>query len=500
MKRFVLATLSLLACGLVSDPASLYAQAPDLLQDAPATVPTPVTDTLDARLKALELEVQALRARPVPEIKPAPTPDPLGMSAKWNNGLELNSNNKAFKIHIGGRTQVDSVFYQNSNSFNNTGGVTDQDSVNLRRARFRMDGTMYEIIDFAFEYDFANQFNVNPPAPSSSEANYAAVPAVTDLWINFKQVPIVGNIKVGNFKDPLGMEHLTSSRYLEFMERSVIQDLFTGSFNNGFTPGIQAWDTFDGEHGTWATGFFKNNTNIFANGQGDGEYSWTSRLTYLPIYEDNGDVLLHVGIAGSIRDPNNGTLRYRARPSLRNGPPSGLNPIFVDTGTFACSQQDLLGAELAGNYGAFSFQSEYMNSWSQNTISNVGPLAGMNVGTASVNSWYVEGLYFLTGETRPYDRKAGVFTRIVPQENFQFGKGTGAWQVAARYSRANLNDPGINGGQMQDATLGLNWFLNPNVKIQTNYVWAYGNQPIYGTARGLNGVAHGVGTRLAIDF
>ena len=497
MKRCSLATLSLLACGLVSNAATLCAQESTLFQDAPTAQPTPVTDSLDARLKALEQEIEILKARPVPEAK-KPV-DPLGMTGKWNNGIEFGSNNKAFKIHIGGRTQLDTVFYQNSNSFNNTGGATDQDAVNFRRGRLRVDGTMYEIIDFAAEYDFVNEFNVNPGTPAT-EGNNAAVPAITDLWVNFKEVPGIGNLKVGSFKDPIGMEHLTSSRYLEFMERSPIQDGFTGAFNNGFTPGIQAWNSFDEEHGTWASGFFKNNTNIFDNGFGDGEYNWTSRVTYLPIYEDEGDILLHVGVAGSIRDPNNGQLRYRSRPSLRNGAPSGLNPIFIDTGTFASGQQDLLGLELAGNYGAFSFQSELMNSWSQNTISPFGPLAGTNVGSANMNSWYVEGLYFLTGEVRPYERKAGVFTRVVPKENFKWGKGLGAWQLGARYSRTDLNDTGINGGQLQDVTLGLNWFLNPNMKIQTNYVYADGVAPTTGPARGLNGTAHGAGMRLAIDF
>ncbi len=83
------------------------------------------------------------------------------MSAKWNNGLELTSQNKAFKIHVGGRTQIDTVYWQNRDSFNTTGGATDQDAVNVRRGRLRVDGTIYEIIDFAAEYDFVNEFNVN---------------------------------------------------------------------------------------------------------------------------------------------------------------------------------------------------------------------------------------------------------------------------------------------------------------------------------------------------
>ena len=201
MKRFTLAALSLLAGGLMTDAAALYAQdakEPSLFQE-PAAAITPVTDSLDARLKAMEEEIKALKARPVPEAKKEEKkPDPFAMSAKWNNGLELGTADKAFKIHVGGRTQLDGVWWGNSHSMDNTGGATSQDSVNFRRGRLRVDGTMYEIIDFAAEYDFVNQFNVNPPAASANEGNYAAVPAVTDLWVNFKQVPVFGNFKVGS--------------------------------------------------------------------------------------------------------------------------------------------------------------------------------------------------------------------------------------------------------------------------------------------------------------
>jgi phosphate-selective porin OprO/OprP len=505
LQRLAFVILALLACEWTVDHNRLFAQEDDetssvqepVLFEDNVDTSTPVTDSLDDRLNALEQEIEMLKARPV-AAPPKPV-DPIGMTGKWNNGMELNSNNKAFKIHVGGRAQLDSVFYQNSSSFNNTGGAKDQDSVNFRRGRLRVDGTMYEIFDFAAEYDFVNEFNINP-GEIASETNHATVTAVTDLWINIKQVPWIGNLKIGSFKDPIGMEHLTSSRFLEFMERSPIQDTFTGAFNNGFLPGIQAWDTYDEEHGTWATGFFKNTTNIFDNGYGDGEYVWTSRLTYLPIYEDDGDVLLHLGVAGSMRDPNNDVLRYRSRPSLRNGAPSGINPIFIDTLTFGCSHQDLLGLELAGNYGPFNFQSELMNSWTNNTTVPYGPFAGTNLGTAYVNSFYVEGLYFLTGETRPYERKQGVFTRVIPNENFKWGKGLGAWQVGARYTRTDLKTTSIDGGILQDVTLGLNWFLNPNMKFQFNYVLAKGTPPTVGPARGLNGVANGFGTRLAIDF
>ncbi len=37
------------------------------------------------------------------------------------------------------------------------------------------------------------------------------------------------------------------------------------------------------------------------------------------------------------------------------------------------------------------------------------------------------------------------------------------------------------------------------MKIQTNYVYSYGNAPLIGAARGTGRSRHGAGTRLAID-
>ena len=80
--------------------------------------------------------------------------------------------------------------------------------------------------------------------------------------------------------------------------------------------------------------------------------------------------------------------------------------------------------------------------------------------------------------------------------------GWGAWQVGLRYNYLNLNDKGINGGVLNDITLGLNWFLNPNMKLQFNYSITDRHSPASpGQPIGQSdGTIQGFGMRLAMDF
>ena len=108
--------------------------------------------------------------------------------------------------------------------------------------------------------------------------------------------------------------------------------------------------------------------------------------------------------------------------------------------------------------------------------------------------------YFLTGEHREYNKESATFTRVVPRQRLAWKRtgftGGGAWQVAARYSYLDLNSKGIEGGRVHDLTVGLNWFLNPNMKVQFNYFLT--DRDAAGTAG--DGLIHGFATRLAIDW
>lgn len=528
MKRSLIVCLTLAIGWTWHGPACLPAQEnePSQIPVAPSTAGVDTVNPADGdedvrtllrelrqRLDAIETENQTLRVKvdglqsqesekekssaTPPESKPKKDEgSPLDMKGTWNNGFELKTKDKKFRVHVGGRVQFDNVFYNAGDSIQNTAtGVGPlQDGTDFRRARLRVDGTMYDFIDWASEFDFLNMSNLDPLNPARDTTTSSA-PAPTDLWVTFTKLPYVGNVRVGNFKEFIGFEHLTSSRYLNFMERSYNQDAFTGTFNNGFSQGIGAYNTYLDEQGTWGIGLFKNNSNPYAWGIGDGEYAVTGRGTYLLRYEDEGRDLIHVGAAFSHRDTDNDQVRVRARGSLRSGP-STLWNVYANTGILTADTQDLVGAELVAVRDRLTFQSEYMIS-----VLNDVRSGGVDRGNVLFQGGYAEVLYFLTDDHQHYSRKTGVFERTVPTNNFGFSTceecgGWGAWQLACRYNYLNLDNGGVHGNTLDTMVFGVNWFLNPNMKLQANYDLTKRNSFFPNG----DGWINGFGMRLAYDF
>ncbi len=421
----------------------------------------------------------------------------LNMSATWHNGLELITKHKDFLVHVGGRVQFDSGWYDADNDLQFGPGGTGEfrDGVDFRRARFQVNGTMYEVIDWNTEFDFVNSVLVG-----SSPAN---VPAPTDLWVTVTHLPYVGNFRVGNMKEPIGFEHLVGSRFLPFLERSFNQDAFYGAFNNGFTPGFMFFNQPLEERMTWWVGFFKPTSNPFAFNTGDGEYAATARVTFLPWYVDEGHGLLHLGISARNADLDEGHIRIRARGSVRSG--AGAQwPVLADTRSggvdIAGDDNQQINTELAMVAGPWTLQSDYLMSWIQDASQGAIPE------TANVfyHGGYVQLLYFLTGESQPYNKKTAAFDRVVPHENFFMVKdcngctqqGIGAWQVGARYSHLDLNDEAMDGGILDGLTVGLNWFWNPNMKVQLNYDLTHRQSATHLS----DGNVQAIGLRFASDF
>jgi len=365
-----------------------------------------------------------LPALPAPLPAPALPLNEAGLAWSGPEGLRYASADGDEVVKFGGRIMNDWAWHSDD-----TGSFVD--GTEFRRARLYAAGTLYGNVDFKAQYDFAG-----------GDADFK------DVWIGLKDIG-PGNLKVGHFKEPFSIEELTSSKYISFMERSL-----PDAFAPGRNTGAMVYDHVDDARMTWAVGVFRtaNDTGNDTAGN-DGEYSVTARVTAAPIYRDDGRSVLHLGAAYSVRAADGNSVSFAQRPE------DHLAPKLVDTAGIAADGVDLLGVEAAWVRGPLSVQAELVQA-------SVDATAGSD---PDFQGYYVMGSWVLTGESRPYDPKSGTFGRLRPESNYG-DEGKGALELTARLSSIDLSDAGVAGGELDDVTLGCNWYLNPHTRVMLNYV------------------------------
>ena len=370
-------------------------------------------------------------------------------------------------LRVGGRIMLDWAEFDQPRINPDPGGAGDnglpygdwQDGVEFRRARMFLEGEAFNVIDYKIAFDFAD-------TDSTDDGDLLQSTAFKDVYVTVNELPLLGHVRVGHFKEPFGLEQLTSTKYGTFIERSVNDD---GAIVPGRRIGLMAFDHTDNQRLTWAIGAFRSELD---NGgepprrfSDNGGTSVTTRCSFLPWYDEatEGRGLFHVGLAFSHRDIDDGTYRFSAHPE------SHIAPEVVDTADITGTQSvQLYGAEAALVYGPFSMQSEYFHA----NVIRPGLVA------PSFNGCYVYFSYLLSGENRNYDRATGSFRRVKPFENFfrvrtaegDVAMGKGAWEIGYRYSYLDLNSGGVYGGLVGNHTLGLNWYFNPYTRLMLNYV------------------------------
>jgi phosphate-selective porin OprO/OprP len=422
----------------------------------------------------------------------------ISLDAIWDNGLRFESADDQFSLHVGGIVHLDTVWLIGPQSVfaapgGGSNGVGNAEATLLRRAILEADGHLFDQFDYVIQYDFANASNDNSGLQPPSFGNLTSSPAPLNIWMQARDVPYLGNVRVGNQDKPIGMTNNTSAAFLPFMERPDNNDAFYGPFDNGFALGLASWNWSESERFTSRYGIYQPATNVF--GVALNKYTVGARVTALPWYDDEGLRLVHVGLGYWGGEIVQNQLRVRARPLLRNAPGFAV-PVLVDTGEVPGSRQYTIAPEYAMVLGPFTLQAE----WAGQFLTNATPTGGKDQGTVFYHGGYVEALYFLTGEHQDYIRREGVFGRVVPRNNLHWKKhddyqACGAWQLGARFSYLDLDDKAIQGGRIYDWTVGLNWYWNPNMKVQLNYIVEHRNTP--GVTPGW---INGVGLRAAYDF
>ena len=267
-------------------------------------------------------------------------------------------------------------------------------------------------------------------------------------------------LKVGQFKQPNSLEELSSTKNNDFIAKAMTTNLQAVARRVGasLVTGADQWSV---------TGsvFTRELTRNLGEGNGYGV-----RGTWAPIL-DTGSIL-HLGVsmvdyeardAGSVVgatlafDGDN-RARFRVRPGA-----DLTGTRLVDSGQFTDADRiRTVGLESFWVHGPVKLQGEMMQT-------DVSRTAHQDY---SFDSFYVSGVWNLTGETWGY--KDYVVTTGLPNE-----PANGMWQLGLRYDKVDLNDgkftapstvTGVLGGKESNWTVGLNWYLRSNFKIALNYV------------------------------
>ena len=355
--------------------------------------------------------------------------------------LVLESPTSSYKLWFDIRTQADAAVFFGAPAYADPIG----NGTSIRRARFAVKGQIDESWYGEFDMDLAN-----------------GLVELKDAIVRYTGVPNL-ELQVGNFKENFSIQRNTTSRYLQFMERPMVCSALTPSRHLGINAKYaKDWLWISAGAFTQEVAGNEEWTNVADNNKDFGRnsgYSLTTKLVIRPLYKlENAS--LHIGAAYSYRTPKVsmatgewGTYRASARNST-----SINRKKYLDTNNLKdYDHNNLWTVELAGHWDGIRYEAAYV-------ADNVR-FKGENAIPVNLYGWYGQVGYLLFGGKQRYDANGGKYTKIKP------GKKWGDVELCFRYEFVDLNFPKANvyGGSAEAYAVGLNWWVNNNVKMQLNY-------------------------------
>jgi phosphate-selective porin OprO/OprP len=332
------------------------------------------------------------------------------------------------------------------------------DGIAFRRARFGVDGVFNGNWNYRLMFEFAGSGTEGPAR-------------INDAWIAYTGfAPFT--FQVGAFSPPSNMDDSTTPDDQVFVERASASELSRalggadGRLGFGLRSGGKRW--MSALNFTTRT---VNDAEVF-----DSQFAAVGRAGGLIATSDDYNVHLGASATWVFSPPDQGSaataprhaLRFRDRPEVRI---DGVR--LIDTGAIDAAHASAYGVEFGANYRSFYLQGE--NFWFDVDRRD------RTLADPSFGGYYLQGSWLLTGESRRYNAASGSFQNPRPKSPFAHGGGWGAFEVAARFSHTDLNfnegdsgfapvAGGIRGGEQDVLALGLNWYLNPNIKLLFNYL------------------------------
>jgi phosphate-selective porin OprO/OprP len=196
-----------------------------------------------------------------------------------------------WKHKWGGRIQADMVYWPDDVEFG-----SQPNYVEFRRLRLFCSGEGYGVWFYQFDFDLA------PDARREADVIGGKVDLndfgleIKDAFVGLMDLPWLGSVRCGHFKVPFGLEWLTNSNNITFMERGLPR-----AFLPGREFGIAANQHVPTANLTWAYGLFYDDFSETAHAFEDDNQGLRAgfRFTWAPWYDEctEGRHVLHTGMS-----------------------------------------------------------------------------------------------------------------------------------------------------------------------------------------------------------
>lgn len=371
------------------------------------------------------------------------------MAGVENDRPFLRSADGNLRLELGGRLQID--YDAVEDRARTLTGTPLDDRFLARRARLELSGTFFKWIDFRLESELTGS------------------PSLNDGYLDLRFRPEAA-LRAGQFKQPFSQEELGSDNFLDFVERSVVNELAPSrdvgaSVHGDLLGGVVAYDVgaFNG------TPLNTPDTNSAKDVAG--------RVAMMPFHAGANPWLKNLRLAADATWGQEGlSTSAQGRTTART-----TNRFVFFAPQPTRGDRTRWGTDLAWVGGPASVKFEYDQQINQRK--RLGS-SGQNLDAVTATGWYVSATYLLTGELKAL---SGL---VVPRRPFWPAggpPGLGAWELALRYAELTFgsNDPvdffdgnitnGITGGGstaengVEALTAGLNWYLNSHVRYMVDW-------------------------------
>jgi len=398
---------------------------------APAQSPGPASDEVRAlreQIAALDQKLRILERKQ--ELKDETATAAVATTpviAAGAGGFSIASADKKYQLRIRGNIQADGRLYLSDGS---------ADNFRMRRVRPSFEGVIAKDFNFRIMPDFAG-----------------STLTLVDAFVGYQFSPAL-NIQAGKFKVPFDLERLVSQTDLPFIERS-----YTAGLSPNRDNGIHLFgDVLEGRltyNLAWVNGTSDGESSIVDD---DSDKEAVVRLFAHP-FKGSGSLLEQFGAGIAVTNGNKaGGVPAPYRTNAQQ------TAYSWRTGVLSNGTQTRIEPQAYFYHGPFGLLGAWTSS--EHVVS-----LGTNTSELKHTGWFVTGSWLLTGENATY-------RSVNPAKDFSPSSRTwGAWEVLLRLSGLDVDDaafpifanPATSATEVSSISVGVNWYLNRNVKASVNY-------------------------------